>query len=150
MIVEPIMCQEVKKKEGVQLWIEEKMLKKYGSRSSLSWESIAGMSNWRLAICIQVLWMSNMVRNSISFYLAITWNYRRPSLFADSLSANLLIHISKLVKNGKYGLLSMNSRFVVQNDGMYLPWIMRETCSMNYWNLTKKIFLKYLFSRRNW
>ena len=31
--------------------------------------------------------------------------------------------------------LSANSRFAVQNDGTYLPRIMRETCTLiNYWN----------------
>ena len=36
--------------------------------------------------------------------------YRRPSLFADFLSANSLIHISKLVKNGNF--LVKNGLFI--------------------------------------
>ena len=56
-------------------------------------------------------------------------HYRRPSLFADFLSANSIIPISKFVK--KIQFLSQKSSFyrqIPENDGTYLPQITRETC----------------------
>ncbi len=55
--------------------------------------------------------------------------YRQPSIFADFLSMNLLIRIVKKIQNVNFpvknGLLFVNSRFTVQNDGNYLPGINR-------------------------
>ncbi len=49
--------------------------------------------------------------------------YRRLSMFEDFLSANFLIHISKWSKmtifQSKIDYLSVNSRFLVQNDGTW-------------------------------
>ena len=63
----------------------------------------------------------------------IVRGYRRPLLFADFLSANSLIYISKLIKNDNFlvknGLFYLQIQdFPVQNDEMYLLRITRETC----------------------
>jgi hypothetical protein len=68
----------------------------------------------------------------VIFQFDIRYRYRRPSLIADFLYANSLIHIGKMVQltifQSKMDFLSGNSRFVVQNDGTYLLIITRETC----------------------
>ena len=51
--------------------------------------------------------------------------YRRPSLFADFLSANSLIHIGKIGRKCLFSILFLV--FEVQNEGTYLPHITRET-----------------------
>jgi hypothetical protein len=53
--------------------------------------------------------------------------YSQPSIFADFLSANSLIHM----KNDNSQ--SVNSRIMVQNSGTYLPRITRGNCTSKNW-----------------
>ena len=73
------------------------------------------------------------------YFTKVPWNsgsqdvVQKKTTGGPRYSANLLIHNSKLVMNDnflvKMDFLSANSRFLVQNDGMYLPRITRETCT---------------------